>query len=155
MNFNFQCFLNISEKLFFPFIYFITINNTLIFQILNTIQILFFYHVGHLQLRHSGRTVRRNCTSKWRRHRYDKQFFVENITAYIKIIIKMMTFIKICTFSNTIIWHFGEFLWQGIFWPKVYLALKGQILFKGEIITKILKIGWGYLKIFSTTTEAE
>jgi hypothetical protein len=31
--------------------------------------------------------------------------------------------------------------------------MKGQVLFKGEIITKV---GWGHLKIFfSQTTEAE
>jgi hypothetical protein len=29
---------------------------------------------------------------------------------------------------------------------------KGQVLFKGEIITEI---GWGHLKIFSRTTEPE
>jgi hypothetical protein len=30
--------------------------------------------------------------------------------------------------------------------------IKGQVLFKGEIITKM---GWGHLKIFSRTTEPE
>jgi hypothetical protein len=34
----------------------------------------------------------------------------------------------------------------------VIIQIKGQVLFKGEIITKV---GWGHLKIFSTTTELE
>jgi hypothetical protein len=29
--------------------------------------------------------------------------------------------------------------------------MRGQVLFKGEIITKM---GWGHLKIFSRTTES-
>jgi hypothetical protein len=32
------------------------------------------------------------------------------------------------------------------------IQIKGQVLFKGEIITKM---GWGHLKIFSRTTEPE
>jgi hypothetical protein len=28
------------------------------------------------------------------------------------------------------------------------VQIKGQVLFKGEIITKMQKIGWGHLKIF-------
>jgi hypothetical protein len=30
--------------------------------------------------------------------------------------------------------------------------MKGQVLIKGEIITKNVKMGWGHLKIFSRTT---
>jgi hypothetical protein len=39
-------------------------------------------------------------------------------------------------------------------WVKGILncSKKGQILFKGEIITKM---GWGHIKIFSRTTEPE
>jgi hypothetical protein len=29
-----------------------------------------------------------------------------------------------------------------------FVQLKGQVVFKGEIITKILKMEWGHLKIF-------
>jgi hypothetical protein len=36
------------------------------------------------------------------------------------------------------------------------LQINGQFLFKGEIITKMQKMGWCHLKIFfSRTTEAE
>jgi hypothetical protein len=33
-----------------------------------------------------------------------------------------------------------------------FVQIKGQVLFEGEIISKM---GWGYLKIFSRTTEPE
>jgi hypothetical protein len=34
-----------------------------------------------------------------------------------------------------------------------FVQIKGQILFKGEIITKMQKLGWAHLKIlFSRTT---
>jgi hypothetical protein len=32
------------------------------------------------------------------------------------------------------------------------IQIKGQVLFKGEIITKIQKIGWCHLKIFFSRT---
>jgi hypothetical protein len=31
--------------------------------------------------------------------------------------------------------------------------MKGQVFFKGEIITKKLKFGWGHLKIFFSKTN--
>jgi hypothetical protein len=33
-----------------------------------------------------------------------------------------------------------------------FVQVKGQVLFKGEIIKKNIKMGWGHLKIFSRTT---
>jgi hypothetical protein len=35
---------------------------------------------------------------------------------------------------------------------EIIVQIKGQVLFKGEIITKIL---WGHLKIFSSSTWPE
>jgi hypothetical protein len=35
----------------------------------------------------------------------------------------------------------------------MFVQIKGQVIFKGEIITKMhKKMGWGHLKIFSRTT---
>jgi hypothetical protein len=33
-----------------------------------------------------------------------------------------------------------------------FVQIKGQVFFKGEIITKNVKIGWGHLKIFFSRT---
>jgi hypothetical protein len=37
-------------------------------------------------------------------------------------------------------------------WNFKVVQIKGQVIFKGEIITKNVKMGKGYLEIFSRTT---
>jgi hypothetical protein len=48
-------------------------------------------------------------------------------------------------------WNYLEIFFSRTIRP--ILTRLGQVLFKGEVITKNVKMGWGHLKIFSRITE--